>query len=198
MKTENIILMQSARESLNNKWGIAIGAFLIVNFLIYMVIQLSPINIYVGPIIALILSGPLTLGLAIIFLSISRNQETKLELIFQGFNNFKTAISAYLLIVLFIFLWTLLFIIPGIIAAISYSMTFYIIADDNTISAQDAIKKSKIIMNGYEWKFFHLGLKFFGWVLLSILTLGIGFIWLIPYMQVSKAKFYDDIKDSSF
>jgi uncharacterized membrane protein len=99
--------------------------------------------------------------------------------------------------ILFILLWTLLLIIPGIIAAISYSMTFYILADDNSIGAMDAIDKSKKMMDGYKWKCFCLGLRFLGWALLCILTLGIGFLWLMPYMQVSMAKFYDDVKANS-
>ena len=145
----------------------------------------------------LIISGPMALGIAVFSLSISRKQDAKLEQIFQGFNNFGTALGAYLLMGLFTFLWTLLLIIPGIIAAISYSMTFYILADDNSIGAMDAINKSNKMMDGYKWKYFCLGLRFFGWALLCILTLGIGFLWLVPYMHVSMAKFYDDIKANS-
>ena len=73
-------------------------------------------------------------------------------------------------------------------------MTFYILADDNSIGAMDAMDKSKKMMDGYKWKSFCLGLRFFGWSLLCILTLGIGFLWLMPYAQVSMAKFYDDVK----
>lgn len=193
MKTENVVLMQMARESLKGKWGLAIGTF-VVYMLIAMALQIIPI---VGPITSLIITGPLAMGLAIFSLAISRNQEAKLEQIFQGFNNFGTALGAYLLMVLFILLWMLLLIIPGIIAAISYSMTFYIIADDNSIGAMDAIDKSKKMMDGYKWKYFCLGCRFIGWALLCILTIGIGFLWLMPYMQVSMAKFYDDVKANS-
>jgi uncharacterized membrane protein len=193
MKTENVVLMQMARESLKGKWGLAIGT-LVVYFLIAMVIQIIP---SVGPIASLIMSGPFALGLAVFSLSLSRNQDAKLEQIFQGFNNFGTALGAYLLMILFTVLWSLLLIIPGIIAAISYSMTFYILADDNSIGAMDAIDKSKKMMNGYKWKCFCLGLRFYGLALLCILTLGIGFLWLVPYMQVSMAKFYDDVKANS-
>jgi uncharacterized membrane protein len=97
---------------------------------------------------------------------------------------------------LFVFLWSLLLIIPGIIAALSYAMAFYILADDKekTVKAMEAIDKSKVMMYGYNWKLFCLGLRFFLLSLLCILTLGIGFLWLMPYMQVSLAKFYDDVK----
>ena len=193
MKNENVVLMQMARESLKGKWGLAIGT-LVVYFLIAVVLQIIPI---VGPIAPLIISGPFAIGLAVFSLSISRNQDAKLEQIFQGFNNFGTALGAYLLMILFILLWTLLLIIPGIISGISYSMTFYILADDNSIGAMEAIDKSKKMMDGYKWKYFCLGLRFLGWALLCILTLGIGFLWLMPYMQVSMAKFYDDVKANS-
>jgi len=182
--------MKMARKSLAGKWGLAIGTFVV-----YMVI-VSAANMvpFVGSIASLIISGPMLLGMAVFCLSLSRSQDPQLGKIFKGFENFGTALGAYLLMVLFIFLWTLLLIIPGIIAAISYAMIFYIIADDSSIGAMDAIKKSKEMMRGYKWKYFCLGWRFFGWALLCILTLGIGFLWLCPYMQISMAKFYDDIQ----
>ena len=75
----------------------------------------------------------------------------------------------------------------------SYSMTFFIIAEDDLIGPLEAIKKSKQMMCGYKWKIFCLGLRFIGWALLCILTLGVGFLWFTPYMSVSFAKFYDDL-----
>jgi len=99
--------------------------------------------------------------------------------------------------IIFTVLWTLLLIIPGIIAAISYSMTFFIMADDDSIDAMAAIDKSKAMMNGYKMKYFRMNLRFLGWSLLCFLTLGIGFLWLIPYMYVSYVKFYDDIKNNN-
>lgn len=190
MKTENVVLMQMARKSLDGKWGLAIGTF-VVYMVILVALQIIPIF---GIIASLIITGPFVLGLVIFSLSISRNQDARLEQIFQGFNNFGTALGAYLLMLLFTFLWMLLLIIPGIIAALSYSMTFFILADDNAIGPLDAIDKSKKMMDGYKWKYFCLGLRFLGWALLCIPTLGIGFLWLMPYMQVSMAKFYDDVK----
>jgi uncharacterized membrane protein len=190
METKNVVLMQMAKESLKGKWGLAIGTFVV-----YMLLATGPQIIPIaGSIGSLIILGPLTLGLAVFSLSISRNQDAKLEQIFQGFKNFGNALGAYLLICLFTFLWMLLLIIPGIIAAISYSMTFYILAEDNSIEPIEAIKKSKKMMAGYKWKYFCLCLRFIGWALLCILTLGIGFLWLMPYIQVSIAKFYDDVK----
>jgi uncharacterized membrane protein len=88
----------------------------------------------------------------------------------------------------------LLLIVPGIIAALSYSMTYFIIAENDSIGSLEAITKSKEMMRGNKWKLFCLCCRFLGWILLCILTIGIGFLWLYPYMMVSFAKFYDDIK----
>ncbi len=193
MKIENAVLMKMARESLKGKWGLAIGA-LVVFEVISIVVQVLP---KIGWIASLIITGPMTLGFVMFFLAISRNQEVKMEQIFKGFSNFAQALAAYLLMMVFVILWALLLIIPGIIAALSYAMTFYIMADDNSLGAMAAIAKSKQMMKGNKWKLFCLHLRFIGWSLLAILTLGVGFLWLIPYMQVSIAKFYDDIKEGS-
>ncbi len=196
MITENITLMRAARESLKGKWGLAI-----LTFFIYTLLTTSSGSVRshgsiltLSSMLTLIIGGPLALGAAIFSLSISRGKEARLEQIFQGFNSFSTALIAYLLIILYVLLWALLLIVPGIIAALGYYMTFYILADDPLIKPQDALKKSKSMMDGYKLKLFYLGLRFFLLALLCILTLGIGFLWLIPYAHITMAKFYDDIK----
>ncbi len=192
MRTENAVLMTMARESLKGKWGLAIGVS-VVYILLIGAVQVIPIA---GAIASLLIGGPLALGFAMFALSISRNQQAEIGQLFKGFNNFGTALGAYLLVALFTLLWMLLLIVPGIIAALSYSMTYYILVDNPEMGANAAIDKSKQMMYGYKWKFFCLGLRFIGWALLCVLTLGIGFLWLMPYMQVSVSKFYDDIKDN--
>lgn len=217
MKTENVVLMRMARESLNGKWGLAIGTFLIY-ILCSLAFQAPARHFPQLSLISLIISGPLSLGAAIFSLSLARNEEAGVEQIFFGFYKFGKALAAYLLILVFILLWALLLLIPiyayfhfinkffkillflicvtpAVIAALSYSMTYYIMADDASIGAMEAINKSKAMMYGFKWKLFCLGLLFFLWSLLCILTLGIGFLWLIPWMNVTMAKFYDDIKD---
>ena len=193
MKTENPVLMTIARASLKGRWGLAIGSFF-VYFLIVAGIQVIPLA---GSLISLVIAGPMLLGAMYFTLMISRDQEAKLEDIFKGFNNFGTALGAYLLMLLYIFLWLLLLIIPGIIAIFSYSMTFFILADDPSLGPKEALDKSKQMMDGYKKKYFLLCIRFLGWALLCMLTFGIGFLWLMPYMYVSFAKFYDDIKDAS-
>lgn len=193
MKTENVVLMRMARESLSGKWGLAVGT-IFVYLLIVGAIQ-GGARIYpASGLIGIILAGPMALGLSIFSLALARNQQARFEQIFDGFFHFGTSLAAYLLMVLFVILWTLLLIIPGIIAALSYSLTFFILADDPSIGPMEAIDKSKKMMYGFKWKYFCLALRFLGWAILCLFTLGIGFLWLIPYMQVSFANFYDDVK----
>ena len=184
MITENKFLLVKSREVLKGKWATVIGGFLI-----YALITAS-----VGSILSLIIAGPLALGIANFSISIARSKEASIELIFEGFKRFTTALSAYLLMIVIVSLWTILLIIPGIIALLAYSMTFYILSDEQTLNATDALNKSKLIMNGYKLKLFYLYVHFFLLALLCILTLGIGFLWLIPYIHVTMALFYDDVK----
>jgi uncharacterized membrane protein len=189
-KTENSVLMAQARESLNGKWRLAIGTS-IVYLLVLIPIQLIP---FLGFIASILIAGPMAVGLAIFALSISRNKDARVGQLFEGFEKFGASVGAYLLQMIFVILWMLLLIIPGIIAALSYALTFYIIAENDSIGPLEAITKSKEMMQGNKWKLFCLGCRFLGWALLCILTLGIGLLWLIPYMMVSFAKFYDDVK----
>lgn len=193
MNTENSTLMKMARESLHDRWALAIGVCFL-NIIITVAVQLIPL---VGILISLLITGPFTLGLVIFSLSISRDEEASVEQLFEGFNHLGTSIGAYIVMSIIISIGMLLLVIPGIIAALSVSMTFYIIADDDSIGVLDAIKKSNEMMNDHKWKLFTLYLRFFGLGIVCLLTLGLGFLWLIPYMQVSVAKFYEDIKDNN-
>jgi uncharacterized membrane protein len=112
----------------------------------------------------------------------------------MSFGNYFKNIAAYLLMCLFIFLWTLLLIIPGIIKALAYSMTPFILKDFPELSVNQAINLSQKMMKGHKFDYFWLGLSFIGWILLGLLTLGIGYIWLIPYMYTSYAAFYEEVK----
>jgi len=209
MVTSNKDLMKQARESLSGRWGLAVGTFF-VYMLIFGIIGGISVAI-VGPpdysaglgvgrsnivinIAVLLLGGAFMFGLATFSLAIARKESAKLEMIFYGFKHYGKTLGLYLLITLFTLLWMLLLIIPGIIAAISYSLAFFLMADDPTIGMMEAIDKSKKMMYGYKWKYFCLGLRFIGWILLGILSFGIGFLWIVPYIQISFAKFYDDVK----
>ena len=193
MKTENIILMKMAKESLHGKWLLAIGTFVLYGIIVGAIAAMAEYS-FMMSLITLLITGPFTLGITIFTLAISRGEDPRFEQIFMGFNNFVTSLGAYLLMVLFTFLWMLLLIIPGIIASISYAMTFFILADDESIGAMEAIDKSKEMMNGYKWDYFVLMLMYVGLGVLCLLTCGIGFFWLAPFISVTNAEFYDDLK----
>jgi uncharacterized membrane protein len=191
--SENAVLTAKAREILKGQWTTPVLASLI-----YMVITGGASAIpRIGPLLSLIITGPMILGFAIFFLNFTRRKNVEYNMLFEGFKYFGNALAAYLLTVLYVFLWSLLLIIPGIIAAMSYAMTFYILADDPTIRAPEALRKSKVMMDGYKMKLFLLGLRFIGWLFLSILTFGIGFLFLIPYITTSFMLFYEDIRGNT-
>lgn len=144
----------------------------------------------------LILSGPLTVGFSWFFLQVYRNQNPDFGDMFnRGFNNFGRNVGGYLWMELFIFLWSLLFVIPGIIKSFSYALTPYILADCPNVKAQDALKLSMRMMNGRKMDLFVFALSFIGWALLSGLTFGLlMFFYVGPYMSTSMSGFYDEVK----
>lgn len=101
--------------------------------------------------------------------------------------------AARLLRSLYILLWSLLFIVPGIIAGYSYAMTEYILSECPELTASEAIDRSKQMMAGNRWRLFCMQFSFIGWDILSSLTLGIGTLWLRPYKQAATAAFYREI-----
>ena len=142
---------------------------------------------------ALIVTGILGFGIIEYFLNISRNKEVNWKDIFNRKDMFVFYLILSLLVGFFTFLWSLLFIIPGIIAALSYSLVYYIKLDNPELEYMDTIKKSKELMNGHKWDFFLLQLSFIGWVLLVPFTLGILAFWLVPYMTVTECNFYNKL-----
>ena len=189
--TANRDLMTSARQQLKGIWGLGVGVT-IITIAINMVLSLIP---KVGGIIDFIITGPFLIGIAMFYLTVARKQSAPpVGQIFEGFNYFGAGFVAFLLMTIFIILWALLLIIPGIVACFSYAMTYFILAENPQTRGSEAIRESKAMMKGYRWKLFCLGLRFIGWVILGILSLGIGFLWITPYFWTSLANFYIDIK----
>jgi uncharacterized membrane protein len=190
MPLENLDIMTFARSRLTRNWGVSVATFLV-----YLVITLGlgaiPI---IGWIAGFIIAGPLLVGLHGFSLAVTRGNEATVEQLFGGFPFFANGLVAYILALVFTCLWTLLLIVPGIMAALSYSMTFFILADQKELSGLEAIRRSKAMMCGHRWRFSCLLGRFTGWLLLGIITCGIGFLWVGPYIMVSVAKFYEDIR----
>lgn len=132
----------------------------------------------------------LNYGYTISFLNLSRKGKMNIEDIFSGFRQYSKVFLLMLYKSIFITLWTLLFIIPGIVKTYSYAMTEYIRADDPSIEPLDAITKSREMMNGWKGKLFLLDLSLIGWAILSLFTCNIGMLWLAPYYNANRTEFY--------
>ncbi len=124
---------------------------------------------------------------------VDRQKEPELNALFGYFSYWKTVTVASLLQSVYVLLWSLLFIIPGIIASYSYTMTGYILAENPELTASEAIEQSKQMMSGNRWRLFCLQFSFIGWSILASLTLGIGNLWLTPYRQAAEAAFYREV-----
>lgn len=121
----------------------------------------------------LLIAGPMQLGVMIYFLAAFRGHNVVVKDVFLGFERFGKALGLFLYQSLFIFLWTLLFIVPGIIAAIRYSQAFFVLADDPDKSIRQCMEESKFMMKGNKAKYFLLQLSFIGWVILASVPGGI-------------------------
>lgn len=146
--------------------------------------------------LSLLFLSPLQVGYYNTFKRLHREGDTGLvgNLFSQGFGNWGHIVLGQLLMGIFIFLWSLLLIVPGIIKAYSYAMTPYILVDRPELSVRDAIRLSGRMMSGRKLDLFCLHLSFIGWMLLCILTLGIGILFLSPYMMTAQAAFYQDVR----
>jgi len=157
-----------------------VTAMLIVGF-IWMLLAF-----FVGPVIAL--------GERTFFVGVCRDEPVKFSTLFSRFSICLKAWCLNFMMAIFIGLWSLLLVVPGIIAYYRYFLAKYIMAEDTSVGVMDAIRQSKEMMKGYKGKLFVLELSFIGWALLCGLTLGIGLLWLIPYLRTTETAFYLEIK----
>lgn len=185
---------ESAKIQLKGRWGEAIIAFVLVSIAMVAMSFVSLLP-FVGWIITLILGGVWPLGIAIYSLRFANMEMVSTGEIFEGFNNLITAFCVYFLMGLFTLLWSLLLVVPGIIKGISYSMSYYILAENPELSALEAINKSKQITQGHKWEIFVTHLSFMGWAIVCSLTMGIGYLWLVPYINITMANIYNQLND---
>lgn len=171
-------------------WGVAILSIIIVG----IISGICGVIPAVGSLITLVITGPLMLGLVVVFSKLIKGEKAEIANLFDGFKNFVNSFLLYILNSLFTLLWSLLFVIPGIVMSYAYSMSFYILKDNPELSANEARKQSIEMMRGNKWRLFCLDLSFIGWALLSILTFGILMLWVSPVQQASHAAFYESLK----
>jgi len=139
---------------------------------------------------AFLLGGVIELGYARFLLNQHDGEPLSWQDLFSQFDRFGQGFAQFFLRNLYIFLWSLLLVIPGIVKSLSYSMTPYIMADQPELSAGEAIEKSKLMMDGHKWDLFVLELSFIGWSLLAAMSLNIGNLVLNPYRNAATTAFY--------
>ena len=183
-------VLELAWKSLKGKWMLVIGSLFIA-----LAIQSAASFIPIAQMFAGLLLFPLTVGLMAIFLCTVRGGQPALDQLFDPFRQYFRYLWGYLRVAIFVFLWTLLLIIPGIIAAIRYSQTFFIMLDNPDCYAKEAMTESCRIMKGHKLQWFGYSLLFsLIFLAVVLLTLGIGLIWLIPLSWAFQAAFYESIR----
>lgn len=187
----NSELRAVSRTTLSGNWMMAALATLV-----YLLIAGGVSSIPVaGSVLAIIITYPLAYGFAILFLDLFREgKPIDIGKLFDGFKDFGRVWGTLILVAIYTILWTCLLIIPGIVKSYSYALTPFILKDESELKYNAAIEKSMRMMDGYKMKLFLLDLSFIGWMILSILTLGIGLLFLQPYMNTARAAFYEDLK----
>ena len=213
-------LKLTAKNDLNGRWGTAIGAMLLATYIPSMVVSI-PSSIFsfvyglametgsyvmagISYILMMVLAfvptllivAPLMMGYIYFSLRIARHREANATMPYRAFTKgvYGRVTMGYFMMTVYICLWSLLFIIPGIIKSLSYAMLPYIMMDDPNKTWKEALEESKQMMNGHKWDLVKLGLSFFGWILLVCLTWGILIVYAGPYMQQAQANFYRALK----
>ena len=212
-------LRRIARQNLEGTWGISVGVALVASILggavtgtgsninfnfneesvrnlppVFWTVLLPAASLAgLLSLAALILGGVVELGYAKFLLKQYDKKELQFSDLFSQFDRFGTGFAQHFLRILYTTLWTLLFIIPGIVKGLSYAMTPFLLEEHPEMTASEAIKASMKLMDGHKMDLFILGLSFIGWSLLACLTMGIGFLFLNPYMNAAYAAFYRSI-----
>ncbi len=209
-----------ARQSLKGKWGVSVAVGFVASLLMGGVWvsggsgaaedgsgYLSFVNqkvflwvltaFFISTLLALMIGGVIQLGWCKFNLNLINGKEARFGDLFSQFHRLGAGILMNLTLSLFIALWSLLLIIPGIIATYAYAMVPYLMAEFPELRVMDAIRESKRLMKGNKWRLFCLQFSFLGWAFLTVLTFGIGNLWLTPYMHAADAAFYMEVTGRS-
>lgn len=205
-------LRRNARQKLAGNWTWAV-LFSVIYSIVTSIIQSIfsgkldlktalesgvPPRIYVGITLSGLIIGIFSAGAVYTFLDFvdGKREENYFAAVFSGFTKgrFVNTLLTNVLVDVFTALWMLLLVIPGIIKSLAYSQTFYILKDmmqaNKDVGLTEAITESRKLMNGHKWEYFLLQLSFLGWIILGVLSLGIGMFWVIPYIQTTNAQYY--------
>ena len=189
----------NARAALKASYWPIVGITILADIIIAALAMLGAIPV-VGLVASVLISPIIEVGLLIFNLEVYMGEKPEIGTLFKGFKDgrFGHVLGGFWYMQLFTFLWSLLFIIPGIVKSIAYSMTPYILVDQPEISATDALKKSMEMTKGHKWEIFVFMLSYLGWDILSAITCGIvGIFYVIPYEGIALAGIYDVLKRMS-
>lgn len=205
-------LKTSAKESLRGHYWYAFGTSLLASVItglasavLSAILQLNPENAVLAFIctllniaVILFVALPLSLGVIRFYINLAGGSDAKVDdLIYVYKNNFANALLTVIKEVVFVFLWSLLFVIPGIIKTYQYFMIDYMVADNPELDRKRAFEITKAAMSGNKWRTFVLGLSFILWALLCVITAGIGALFLEPYIQTTYAHYYLELKKTA-
>ncbi len=201
-----------AKESLKGNYWYAFGVSIlasivagIVSGILSAIMQLNPESYVISTLCSflnilalLFISLPLSIGLMRYYLNLAKGETaTVSDLTYAYKANLGNILLTLIKEVVFVFLWSLLFIIPGIIKAYQYFMIDYMIADNPDLDRKRAFEITKAAMRGNKWRTFVLGLSFILWILLCVVTCGIGFLFLDPYVQATYSHYYLELKKNA-
>lgn len=185
MELKRSYLKEEAKEALRGNWGTAIGTM----FLIALISLLAMIP-FIGWIVSIFILPAFSLGMAYIYLGLARREQVGMGTLFEGFSFLLKAVGLTLMTGLLIILWSLLLIVPGIIATYKYSMAIFILADNPEKGVMECIRESANLTDGYKLDLFVLDLSFIGWSFLAGLTFGILALWVVPYVGMTSVQYY--------
>lgn len=188
-------LKMAAKQQIKGKIGILFVITLVIaviSSIASVILGLIPV---VGSLAATVIVTPaFALSVVRIYLNVVKGNTPEMNDAFSGFDDFWSAFKVTFLVGLFTFLWSLLFVIPGIIKAISYSMSMCVLAENKGKPALECIAESKKMTEGHKMELFVLALSFIGWAIVGAITLGIAYIWITPYMQATMTNAYNYLK----
>ena len=182
-------LKQRAKDVLSGNWGVALVSFVLNSVICTVAGSIIP---GLG---GIAISGPMEAGVDSIYMTLQREEEPSVEQLFSGFENFLNTFLAGVLRTVFVWLWTLLLIVPGIVASLGYSQVFYILNDQPELEAMEALRASKELMDGHKLEYFLLQLSFLPWMLLCVFILPMFYV--VPYISATNAAYYDYLLFSS-
>ncbi|OQB24538.1 MAG: hypothetical protein BWY11_01025 [Firmicutes bacterium ADurb.Bin182] len=186
-------IKKQAKSKFHDLYGINVGAYLL-----YFLIAAAASGITLGLGFFFIMP-PITVGYSLFALRVYKDGQVDIGSMFnRAFDDYWRNVGGILWMELFTFLWSLLFIIPGIIKRLAYFMTPYILADSKNVKPTEAIKLSMRMTKGYKGEIFVMFLSFIGWIILSALTFGVlQILYSGPYMSVSLAGLYHELRQNA-